>query len=446
MIQKNKAGLRQKNKAKLEERLRKKIAAKQGPKKICLTMIVKNESKNMPRLFDSFKGKNIIDMISIVDTGSTDDTEEVILNCGKELGIPTIVHHEPFVDFSYNRTHSVKAAKEAFPDADYFLLSDADFVWETDEECKFDKTLLIDHKYLIDQYNKALNYWNIRLLSSKVEWFCEGVTHEYWTESAKQSEYYGEIRTSKIKTLRINDLEDGGCKSDKFERDERLLRAGLENPKTPKNLKTRYKFYLGQTLKDVGRYEESIEWYTKRILDKGWFEEVYYSKFQVGFNYEQLGWKKKHCITLIDKVDKTQEDLEFLDKWNPSNLDPEKLSEQSNKHFADADTHYMAAYNYRQVRSEALYYCTRMYRLLGINQKAYDLAIIGKKIKYPEQDTLFIERGCYDYLFDFEISIVAYYLKDNKDMGRKAISNLIQRDDIPDWVRSTVEKNSRYYI
>lgn len=45
----------------------------------------------------------------------------------------------------------------------------------------------------------------------------------------------------------------------------------------------------------MGRYDESIEWYNKRALEKGWAEEIYYSKFQIGFNYEQLGWKKKLC-------------------------------------------------------------------------------------------------------------------------------------------------------
>src|SRR5258708_3238809 len=116
-----------------------------------------NEAKNMIRLLPSVK--SIIDMVSIVDTGSTDNTEEVILNWGKENNIPTTVHHEPFKSFSHNRTHSFNAAKQAFPTADYLLLSDADFVWEVDKNLKFDKTLLIDHKYLIEQYNNNMTYW-----------------------------------------------------------------------------------------------------------------------------------------------------------------------------------------------------------------------------------------------------------------------------------------------
>jgi glycosyltransferase involved in cell wall biosynthesis len=425
------------------ERLRKKLAVKQGPKKLCLTMIVKNESRNMPRLLESVK--TIVDMISIVDTGSTDDTEQVILNWATQTGIPTKVHHEPFKDFAHNRTHSIHAAKEAFPEADYFLLSDADFIWDLDQGCKFDKVLLVDHKYLIEQYNKALSYWNIRLLSAKVDWECVGVTHEYWTEAKKKQTYAGEVRTSKITTLRINDLEDGGCKNDKFERDERLLRGGLEAPETPTDLKTRYKFYLAQTLKDMGRFSESIEWYNKRIADKGWPEEVYYAKFQIGYNYEQLGWTYKNCVTLMGKGNKSPEEINALNKLS-ENLGPAELLAKSNEYFAQAAVNYLAAYHYRKTRAESLYYLTRMYRLLGANQQAFDLAEMGNKIIYPEQDSLFIERGCYDYQFDFEISIVAFYIPTKKDAGREACSRLLGRTDLPDWMVSLVENNSRHYI
>jgi glycosyltransferase involved in cell wall biosynthesis len=433
----------------LKDRLRKKIAVKQGPKKICLTMIVKNESANMPRLLNSFHDSSsktyVIDMISIVDTGSTDNTEEIILNWGVEHNIPTTVHHEPFRNFAYNRTHSIRMAKQTYPEADYFLLSDADFVWEVNKRGKFNKVLLTDHKYLIEQYNKALSYWNIRLLSSKVEWECVGRTHEYWCESKKQSEYTGEVRTAKISTLVIDDREDGGCKSDKFERDERLLREGLDDP-LEKHLHTRYKFYLGQTLKDMGRYEESIVWYNKRVEDKGWAEEVYYAKFQIGFNYEQLGWRKKQAVTLMGKSDKNEQELEHIQKWNPNNLSPAELMQQSSQHFTDASISYMAAYNYRKTRAEALYSLTRMYRSLGMNDMAYDLATMGNKIKYPDQDTLFIERGCYDYLFDYELSIVAFYIPGKKEEGQNACARLLEKEYLPEWIRKQVESFTHHYL
>lgn len=428
----------------LQVKLRKKLAVKQGYKKICVTGIMRNESKNVDRLLDSLLPLPP-DMISIVDTGSTDDTEKKILDWGKKHNIPTKVHHEPFQDFAYNRTHALRAAKEAFPEADYLLLTDADFVWEVNVGDKFDRTLLIDHKYLIQQYNKCLDYWNLRMISTKVDFDYNCLTHEFVKECSDQSTYMGEIRTARINTLRIDDREDGGCKSDKYERDERLLRKGLSLQKEKRNW-TRYKFYLAQTLKDLGRHEESIEWYNKRIADRGWAEEVYYAKFQIGYNYEQLGWKLKHVITLIAKSDKTKEDLEYLEKWNPNNLGPCEIQEKSTKCFADAGINYMAAYNYRKTRAEALYYCCKMYRSLAMNEMAFKLTRIGKDIAYPAQDTLFVERGCYDYLFDYETSIVAFYLPDQKAAGREAVSRLLMRDDIPDWIKQTAEKNSRHYL
>jgi glycosyltransferase involved in cell wall biosynthesis len=383
-------------------------------------------------------------MGSIVDTGSTDNTEEVIMTWSKENGVPITVHHEPFLNFSHNRTHSVRAAKAAYPDADYFLLSDADFVWEI--KGKFDNVLLIDHKYLVEQYNKSLTYFNVRLLSAKVNWECRGRTHEFWAESKDQGSYGGEIRTHRITTLRIDDREDGGCKADKFERDERLLREGLDDPDEPADLKTRYKFYLGQTLKDMGRFDESTEWYTQRCNDKGWAEELYYAKFQIGYNYEQLGWRKKHAVKLIGQAEKTEKEIEYIKKWNPNDLGPFDLMEQSTKHFTDASVSYLAAYNFRKSRAEALYYAVRMHRLLGMNEVAYNLAQMGSKIPYPDQDTLFIERGCYDYLFDFEISIVAWYLPNHKDQGLASLKRLIVREDLPEWIQTQVKNNSRHYV
>jgi glycosyltransferase involved in cell wall biosynthesis len=433
----------------LTSKLREKNASKQAPKTLCLTMIVKNEEKNMVRLLDSLLGT--IDFISIVDTGSTDNTEEVILTWGKEHDIPTTVHHELFQDFSYNRTHSVKMAKITYPQADYILLSDADFVWVKDRIGKdgkaeiFDKALLVDHKYLVEQFNKTLSYWNIRILSTKVDWECIGVTHEYWDEAKNQEAYYGEVRSAKIHTIAIDDKEDGGCKTDKYVRDEALLRKGLTLPEPRPGVHTRYKFYLAQTLKDMGRHPESIEWYQKRVEDKGWFEEVFYAKFQIGVNYERMGIHLRNCIILIANAKKTEEEFEYIKRWNSEGLFPSQLFKLSTEAFTNAAINYMAAYKYRPSRVESIYYLTKMYREKGMNEMAYSVAMLGKDVEYPKNDTLFIERACYDYLFDYEISIVASYIPDAREEGRDAIARLLDRDDLPDWLVEQTKKNSRVY-
>lgn len=435
-----------------KNRLRTKLAIRQGDKKICVCGIMKNESKNINRLFDSLLSLPP-DSISICDSGSSDNTPDLIKEWGRKHNIPTAIHYVPFKNFGYNRTMSIKKAKEAFPEADYFLLTDGDFVWETHVGGKFDKSLLIDEMYLIEQYNKVLRYWNIRMLSAKVDWTCYGVTHEYFAQSKTQTTFNGYARTGKIRTLVIDDREDGGAKADKFERDERLLKEGLADPDTPDDLKTRYKFYLAQTMKDMGQgtsnpkcFLESIDWYNKRIADGGWGEEVYQARYRNGNNFEMLAWGLKRVTELQSQEKKEDKDEEYLQKWNPDKKPNSELLPLIKHYFTEAAKYYFDAYTYRKIRAESLYNLTRMYRMLGLNEIAYKYAVMGQKITYPQEETLFVEPACYDYLFDYEISIVAFYLKEHKEKGREAVSRLRQRTDLPDYINKQVEENSRHYL
>lgn len=77
-------------------------------KKICLCMIVKNESRIIERCLNS--AKPIIDFVSICDTGSNDKIPEIIENWCKEHHIPGTVHHKDFKNLGYNRTLSARLA------------------------------------------------------------------------------------------------------------------------------------------------------------------------------------------------------------------------------------------------------------------------------------------------------------------------------------------------
>ena len=68
---------------------------------LCLNMIVKNESKIIKRLFDSIV--NIIDSYCICDTGSTDDTIDIIKTYFAQKNIPGLIVSEPFKNFCHNR-------------------------------------------------------------------------------------------------------------------------------------------------------------------------------------------------------------------------------------------------------------------------------------------------------------------------------------------------------
>lgn len=436
------------------------IKLKKGiTKTLVLTMIVRNEEKNMIRLLTSLK--NHIDYVCITDTGSTDNTVKCTEDWCKENEIPCVFHFEPFQNFGYNRTVSVINAKKSFPNADYALLSDADFIWEFDINGTFNKNLLWDEKYIVKQYNNKMSYWNVRVLKLALDWKCWGVTHEYWDEEEKCKG--PNVVCSKITTLGINDIEDGGFKHDKFERDERLLKAGILDPTSPKDLVTRYYFYLAQTLKDQRKYEESIEYYTKRVERGGWIEEVYYAKFQTGFCYELLGWETRNIYMILNlereiyeeeqktyeieypRFLKRKENLsqDILDKCKD---DKEIMYFMLNDFFSKATKFYESAYKCHKSRTESLYYNTRMLRMLGLNKEAYNKAIVGCKIPYPEKETLFIEDWCYRGAYDFEFSIICDYIPGKKEFGKQCCEKIMNNPHAPEHIKEQTRKNIRFYI
>lgn len=319
--------------------------------KLCLNMIVKNESKIITRLFDSVV--NIIDSYCICDTGSTDNTADIIREYMSKAGKKGEVYLEPFQNFGYNRTHALERANQW---AEYAILLDADMVLSVQPE--FNTSLLTDYAYTILQKNSDIEYYNTRLVKTGVGIRCVGPTHEYYDIPQGRS-------TDPIKSLCINDIGDGGAKGDKFERDVRLLTKGLEAE--PKN--ERYMFYLANSLRDLGRTQEAIEWYKKRFEAGGWIEETFYAAYELGKQYAHL------------------KDMPNAVYW------------------------WIEAYNKHPSRAESLYEIVKYYRESGKNHAGQMICNMARAIPYPKNDVLFIKHAVYDHLLDYEHSILAYYTK-----------------------------------
>ena len=316
---------------------------------LCLNMIVRNESKIIKRLLTSVLP--IIDTYVICDTGSTDDTVSIIKDFFNSRGISGEVIYEPFKNFGYNRTYALKAARGK---ATYALLLDADMIFKI--EPSFNKELLTAESYLIIQKGSGLSYHNTRLIRLDIDAKCVGPTHEYYdTPPGSKSE--------KLDSIWIDDIGDGGSKGDKFERDIRLLKQGLEEE--PNN--GRYYFYLANSYFNTGRHDESIKYYKKRIELGGWIEEVFYSHLNLGHAY----------IT-------TKQDELAICTW-------------------------MNAYNNHSARSETIYEICKYYRIKGMNKIAMTFCMLGKSIPYPKNDTLFIHSDVYETGFDYELSVIGYY-------------------------------------
>jgi tetratricopeptide (TPR) repeat protein len=345
-------------------------------------MIVKNESQIISRAIDSVI--DIIDSWCIIDTGSSDNTIQIIKE--KLSHLPGEVISRPWVNFGHNRTEAFEAAQRW---AEWILLIDADMqlINVGFNKSELDETV---SNYQILQKNGSLSYYNTRLLNSKLDWKCVGVTHEYFSIDNFS------ILTKKLNSIWINDIGDGGSKSNKFERDILLLLAGLKEE--PNN--SRYMFYLAQSYKDTAQYDNAIYWYEKRISSGGWYEEVWYSYYMIALCYIKKGMLKE------------------AEEWVKK------------------------GYMYYPKRSEAIYEICKAYRISGDHKKAYEYYLLGKDIPYPKDDLLFISHDVYSDLFEYEMTILHYYLfpQDLLTGLRKTVTYLANS------LNHRVYENSKFYV
>jgi glycosyltransferase involved in cell wall biosynthesis len=322
-------------------------------RRIVLILMVKNESRILLRCLEAVKG--VVDAYCITDTGSTDTTCE-IANAFLETHAGRL-HECEWENFGVTRTASFRAAKEYVESQGwdltetYGLLLDGDMVFVPGTLKDYPLTSV---GYTIVQCAGTLEYPNCRLVRMDRDWVCKGATHEYWD---------GPATAIPKEVCRIDDRNDGGCKSDKFERDIRLLTEGLE--KEPDNI--RYMFYLAQSYHSTGKWKDCIAMYKKRIAAGGWFEEVWYSHYMIAQTYLQLG------------------DAIRFEAWM------------------------LRAYQLRPERAEPLYKLAKHFRESSQHYKAYHYAKLGATKPIPS-DTLFIEKDVYDGLFEYEMTILDYYV------------------------------------
>ena len=71
---------------------------------ICLNMIVKNESHIIVKTLENLCSYVDFDAYFISDTGSTDNTMDLIRDFFKERGIPGHIEQVSWRDFGFNRT------------------------------------------------------------------------------------------------------------------------------------------------------------------------------------------------------------------------------------------------------------------------------------------------------------------------------------------------------
>lgn len=259
------------------------------------------------------------------------------------------------------------------------------------------KTSLTADCYYICQGTPQYYYKNVRLMRNYRGYTYWGVTHEYVQTPA------GTVYESiDMGTLFINDIGDGGAKTDKFERDIRLLTKGLEE--NPGN--DRYTFYLANSLRDAGRYEDSITRFRERIQIGGWIEEVWHSHYNIGDCYRRLGQMEKAISTWID------------------------------------------AFQAHPKRIESLYEIVKYYREKGNNASAYlfyKTADASRKKWGASNDYLFLQKDVYDYKLDYEMSIIGYYANYDDYKMPHLNMKVLCYPHLPEDINRNIMTNYKFY-
>jgi glycosyltransferase involved in cell wall biosynthesis len=369
---------------------------------ICLTMIVKNESKVIKRCIDSVK--DYINYWVIVDTGSTDGTQDLIKEIMSEYNIPGELHERPWVDFGHNRTESLNYAKGK---SDYRLVIDADDFLFVEDPSKNPFSGMDKDFYKIKIKLGSLSYYRTQIIKGDQDWKYVGVLHEYLSGPEGVSldeDFLDGIEMHASVSGHNRDIKG----KDKYYNDALIFeKAILTTPKDelPIDLERRYVFYMAQSYRDAGMNERSIESYQRRIDLGGWHEEVYISKYWIARQKQALG----------------KPDEEIIDA-------------------------YLKAWEYRPNRLESLYH---LIKFLGTRKRyalAFALSAIGMKTG-PCSDILFVEDEIWRWRMPDEYSVLAYY-NGNIEEALKTTTILINSpifEKIPAGEQDRIRKNVEFY-
>ncbi len=271
---------------------------------LCLNMIVKNESHIIENTLTKLLAKVPITYWVISDTGSSDNTIEIIQNFFKLRNIPGEIFNDEWKSFSHNRS---QALKEAYDKTDYLLIFDADD--DIAGNITFPKKLTAD-AYNLKIGSPAFAYERPLLINNRKKWEFKSVIHEYLSSIGHSPTY------SKIEGDYYVISGKSGARSQdpqKYVKDAQLLERSFEESLESKDgLHNRYAFYCANSYKDAGMPDNAIEWYKKTLTLQGWIQERYVSCIQLHDIYKQKGETEKALYYALKSHEYDHERLEGI--------------------------------------------------------------------------------------------------------------------------------------
>jgi glycosyltransferase involved in cell wall biosynthesis len=359
-------------------------------------MIVKDEAHVIRACLDSVR--RFIDAWVIVDTGSTDGTQQVIREHLRD--VPGELHERPWVDFAHNRSEALRLARERHArgePGDYLLIIDADEQLEADPGFRLPE---LEHDaYDLEVHYQGVTYPRRQLVRTALPWSYTGVIHEHIRCDLDADADAPSV--AMLAGLRTVPRHTGARARDAgtYRRDAQLLERALADE--PGN--TRHAFYLAQSYRDAGELDKAIAAYRRRAAMGGWREEVWYALYQVAVLLERRGAARSAVVEA-----------------------------------------YLGAYAALPERAEPLYRIGMAYQERGEHALAHLFLARAARLPRPEPRALFVERAIYELQLPIEYAVACHFVG---ELGEAvAVNNRLLRAALPAHLVDHVIRNRRFSL
>ena len=236
-----------------------------------LVMIIKNEAKRIESVLASYLP--YIDSWTLLDTGSTDGTQDLVRGCLKN--VPGTLYEEPFVDFatSRNRALELHGTQTVFS-----IMPNGDILEGGPQLRTFLEAHRTDRAGAYRVRISPGHYYHPLVMRCGGGWRYKWRTHECAT---------GPNCGALIEGVTVH--RDRGTRTDdewkaRWERDLVLLNKDrTDDPADPRPY-----FYLGQTHECLGQHAQALAFFERRAELGGYFDEVYEAKFRIAKMKENL--------------------------------------------------------------------------------------------------------------------------------------------------------------
>ncbi len=327
-----------------------------------------------------------IDEWVIVDTGSLDNTKQVVQNFFDEARLKGHLVERPWIGFAHNRTEAIALCQGH---GDYALMIDADDLIQG----QLDLSHLDAAGYCV-RFGPHNVYWRPALFSLNKNWEFRGAVHEY----AVCLEGDPTVNLNGDYNFVFRSLGNRGKDPLKFQRDIDVLLAEYEkDPDDPRTV-----FYLAQSYRDHGDTEKAIEWYRHRSDMRGWDEETFVATLELG-----------------------------------------KLLVQTKAEAESVVETFARAWQLRPSRAEALVELARFHRINEHWFDGYLVAYRASSIPFPEEDRLFVDASAYRWRALDELAICASQLGNHQE-AISACHRLLTSPHLPFDQRERVLWNQTY--